>query len=274
MVLFLSFCLLSEPVLFAAQQPGTKEADRIAQANSIYGRGMLALQQGDLKAARAAFEKVIRIVPNSPEGHNSLGWVLLAEEQIEPAIRQFHTAIQLKPDFPQAHINLANAFASKSDAPSAIREAREAVRLAPQDSEAHRTLARALDSSRDLNAATAEMRRAVELEPSRADLHDELGSLLVQQASTATPGGTSREATDEFTEALRLQPNFGLAHLHLGVLRLREKSFDEAAVHLQAATFANPESPQAHFYNGQALREKGDADAAMRGIAPRCTASS
>src|ERR1700752_1237774 len=52
------------------------------QAESIYAQGMQALQHGDLFGAQAAFERVLRLAPSSAEAHNSLGWVLLAEEKI------------------------------------------------------------------------------------------------------------------------------------------------------------------------------------------------
>src|SRR5262245_47539371 len=94
----------------AAQESSPKTSAAVTQASSVYSQGILALERGDLHAAQAAFEKVVRIAPNSPEGHNSLGWVLLAQEQTDPAIQQFHTALRLKPEFMQAHINLANAL--------------------------------------------------------------------------------------------------------------------------------------------------------------------
>src|SRR5260370_13130421 len=92
------------------------------------------LQKGDLATAHANFEKVLRIAPRSPEGHNSLGWVLLAEGKIDLAIAQFRTALKLHPEFALAHMNLANALVQKGDLPSALREAQESTRLAPADS--------------------------------------------------------------------------------------------------------------------------------------------
>jgi len=50
---------------------------------------MTALQRGDLVSARAEFEKVVRFAPGSPEGHNSLGWVLLAQGDIDLRLRNF-----------------------------------------------------------------------------------------------------------------------------------------------------------------------------------------
>src|SRR5260370_8922909 len=81
------------------------KTDSASRTAATYQRGMSALQKGDLISARADFEKVVRLAPQSPEGHNSLGWVLLAQGEIDPAIAQFRTAVKLKPEFPHAHVN-------------------------------------------------------------------------------------------------------------------------------------------------------------------------
>jgi len=130
----LFYCFLFSCVAQCRAQSGSAaRADAAAQAEAIYGQGMSALQTGDLVSARAAFEKVVRLAPQSPEGHNSLGWVLLAQGEIDPAISQFQIAVKSNPDFTQAHINFSNALARKGDVPGALREAKEAVRLAPED---------------------------------------------------------------------------------------------------------------------------------------------
>ena len=117
--------------------------------------------KGDLPAARAAFEKVVRLAPNAPEGHNSLGWVLLKTGNPDEAVAHLRAAVKLKPAFVQAHINLANALAVKRDRQgaieAAINEARTAVKLAPSDSEAHRTLGRMLSFQQNVNGAISEL---------------------------------------------------------------------------------------------------------------------
>src|SRR5690348_3590933 len=133
-------------------------AESASKASVLYKQGMAALQKGDLDSARGAFEKVVRLAPQSPEGHNSLGLVLLAQNELDSTIKQFQSALKLKPDFVQAHINFANALIRKADLAGALREAREATQLAPNDSETHRTLGRAFDFSKDFDGAIAEFR--------------------------------------------------------------------------------------------------------------------
>src|SRR5437899_1784595 len=253
----LLFLCCAAPLKCATQSASSVKADAASRASATYQHGMSALQKGDLVSARADFEKVVRLAPNSPEGHNSLGWVLLAQGEIDSAIVHFRAAVKLNPDFALAHMNFSSALSRKGDVAAALREAKEAVRLARDDSETHHILARTLDFSGDLDGAIGEFRRAIELEPKRAELHDDLGAVLVQKSD-------AQGAAAEFSEALRLQPDFAQAHFHLGVLRYQERSLEEAAQHLQTAVQLNSAEPGARYYLAQVFKSKGDAAAAIR----------
>src|SRR5207253_1192566 len=163
----------------AAQSTASPPADAATRANALYQQGLSVLKKGDLASARTAFEKVVRLAPQSPESHNSLGWVLLAQGEVDAAIAHFQTAVKLNPEFAQAHMNLASALADKKDLRAALRESQEATRLAPNDSETNHTLGRILDFSGEVAGAISELRRAIELEPQRAELHDDLRTRAV-----------------------------------------------------------------------------------------------
>src|SRR5256884_7438365 len=111
------------------QSAGSTASPSASKATAIYKLGLADLQKGDLDSARAAFEEVVRLAPQSPEGHNSLGWVLLAEGEVDSAIKQFESALKLKPDFVQARINFANALIRKGDLAGALRERSEERRV-------------------------------------------------------------------------------------------------------------------------------------------------
>ena len=125
----LLFFFWAAAALPAAQSAGAAKEDAAARASATYQEGLSALQQGDLVAARAAFERVLRLMPQSPEGHNSLGWVLFAQNEVDAAIGHYRTALKWRPEFVQAHVNLANALVRKGDLTAALREAREPNRV-------------------------------------------------------------------------------------------------------------------------------------------------
>src|SRR6266550_2609726 len=73
----------------AAQSAASPPSDAATRANALYQQGLSVLKKGDLASARTAFEKVVRLAPQSPESHNSLGWVLLAQGEVDRAIGHF-----------------------------------------------------------------------------------------------------------------------------------------------------------------------------------------
>lgn len=212
-----------------------------AKVEALYNEGIAALQRRDLAGAQADFEKVVKLSPRSPEAHNSLGWVLLVQQKLDPAIAEFNAALDLRTDFFQAYTNLSSALLQKGDAKGAIGPARRAVRFAPTVSETYRTLARALDAVGDIDGAVKQMKKALELDPGRAELHDEMGTLYVRQVQEAAAKGvaadeaTLRSAEEEYREALRLQPEYAPAHFHLGVMLLDRKAAEEASTQLTDA---------------------------------------
>ena len=128
-ILIGTICLATLCADFASSQaPGNPSEQTQARVKALYAEGMSALRKQDLAGAQATFEKLIRIAPRSPEAHNSLGWVLLNQGQVDSAVEQFRSAIRLKPDFPQAHLNLANALSQRLDFAGAELEARQAIR--------------------------------------------------------------------------------------------------------------------------------------------------
>src|SRR5438105_7485050 len=107
--------------------PVLAQQNRHPQVESLYLDGIEAIKHGDLPKARVVLEKVTKLSPLSPEGHNSLGWVLFSQGHTGEAISELRIALRLKPDFPQAHVNLANALAQSGHLVEAESEASEAV---------------------------------------------------------------------------------------------------------------------------------------------------
>src|SRR6476620_4244552 len=141
----LMFCTALSLPAQTAKQPGRAVS---TETQLVFQQGIAALKERNLDAARAAFEKVVRLSPANAEAHNLLGWVLLSLGQIDSAVVQYEKAIQLKPSFAEAHINLANALVQKRDLEGALREAETAARLVPNNADAHRIVGRVLSFQR------------------------------------------------------------------------------------------------------------------------------
>ena len=120
----------------------SSSAQASANRSAIYARGVSALQHRDLNTAREAFEKVVKLSPRNADAQNYLGWVLLAQGEVENAIPHFRAALAVKPKLAQAHINLASALEHQGKLPDAATELRLALKISPLDVQAHRGHAR------------------------------------------------------------------------------------------------------------------------------------
>jgi tetratricopeptide (TPR) repeat protein len=71
----------------------------------------------DMEAAEELCRRAIRLDPNLPEAHASLGFILTTKGKLAAAIEACETAINLSPGFTQAHWNLAIAALLSGDLP-------------------------------------------------------------------------------------------------------------------------------------------------------------
>lgn len=104
--------------------------------------------------------------------------------------------------------------------------------------------------------------------PNKARAHYGLGAALVQQAALENKidFGTSRNVGREKMEAgikelrtaIRLRPDYILAHVCLGKTLSDLKQFDEATTELLTAARLNPNSPLPHIFLGESYENRGE----------------
>ncbi len=87
----------------------------------------------------------------------------------------------------------------------------------------------------------------------------ELGRAFMQQ-------GKFDEAIGQFEEAVRVKPDYALAHNNLGYALAQKGRLDEAIRQYQEALRLDPGCTLAHFNLGNALADKGQIDEAIRQI--------
>jgi tetratricopeptide (TPR) repeat protein len=122
-------------------------------SSTPYQTGRIAMQKGDLSAARTAFEKAVRLNPQSADAQNMLGQVLLEQGELDAAIIHFRTLVRLRPKLAIAHAYLAQALQAKGLLDEAISQYRSAVDLAPQQWQARQALGRRSRLSCTTNSA-------------------------------------------------------------------------------------------------------------------------
>jgi tetratricopeptide (TPR) repeat protein len=109
---------------------------------------------------------------------------------------------------------------------------RRAIELGPAYASAHQWLAWVLLAQGRFEDALRSVRKAAELDP----LSPVIGC---HHAYALELLGRRAEAVEQLKTTLMLNPSFGLAHFHLGCLRLAEGHFEDAVQSLRAAVEAS-----------------------------------
>ena len=92
------------------QEAKTSLGQVVAKQNSwpaFNGLGIIETVQGNLVEAESAFKKADRILPNSPEILNNLGFALYSEQKYPEALAYYNLALQIDPGFKKALYNYA-----------------------------------------------------------------------------------------------------------------------------------------------------------------------
>ena len=250
LVLALAGLAIASPVPAAPQEPSAS----LKQADADYREGLAVLNRNDLKTAQAKFEDVVRLAPSAQQGHSALGAVLEREGQAPEPNRgvpegRSHQAHRHRGAVESGGCVRSNRSPGQSNSALFKSSRGRAGAEAPHRGWCAGFLRARLAGAGKPDAAIARMKEVVALQPRDPQLHDDLGSLYAQSQDWA-------HAEEEFSEAIRLKPNFAEAHLHLGFVLQAEQKSNAAQEWLQACKL-EPENANLALVAGKALADAG-----------------
>jgi len=177
-------------------------------------------QSGMYTNAETLYRETLARNPGSYMAHHNLGNILLGNrDRVPAAIAEFQSALRIQPDNPEAHNSLGDALMQTGRLPEAIAEFQTAVRIKPDYAEAHNSLGSAeMQTPGEAAAGLAEFETAVRLRPEYVEAHVNLGNALMEFPERKA------EATAEFETALRLQPGFAPARAGLKRAQAQSKT--------------------------------------------------
>jgi Flp pilus assembly protein TadD len=136
----------------------------------------------------------------------------------------------------------------------------------PEDYLPQLTLGKMLAQSGDFGGAEKALRKALHLAPDKVQSHYYLSLLLFKKGEEVARGGDSdraraeelfREAASLARDALAIKPDYGYAHMALGLSLKRLGQREQALAALRQAVRCNPEFAELHFQLGETLAEEG-----------------
>jgi|HubBroStandDraft_1064217.scaffolds.fasta_scaffold00134_30 tetratricopeptide (TPR) repeat protein len=180
--------------------------------------------------ASEVFEKGHRLFPKSARVLVGLGVASYARGSLEQGVRQLIEACDLDPGDPHPYLFLGKIQdVEESERPEVLERFKRFVGLQPQNSLAYYYYAAGLAKVRD-----------------RPESSDEVENLLL--------------------ESITLDPHFGDAYLHLGILYSKRKDFPKALSAYQKAIQNTPLPAEAHFRLAQVYRQMTKLEEARREI--------
>lgn len=238
------------------QHPGGGAAANTEAAGAAFHEGSAAFTAGNLKAAQAAFARVVHMVPTVAAGHAALGSVLLAEGDLRGAARELEEAHRLDPHERQATVNLALVRSQLGEAAAAVA----LFRSLPGGGEALTpTEALAFATALAQTGQTAEAQTALQ-----GAMSADAGASGAEQASLWNASGTLQaqagqfaDAVESFLRAIALDGTLASAHAHLGSALLRQGVADRALAEFQKAVALGDSSLPTQTELGRALVANG-----------------
>jgi predicted O-linked N-acetylglucosamine transferase (SPINDLY family) len=170
-------------------------------------------EAGQLDAARAAYEEILRQDPRNVDCLHFLGFLAFQRGEHGRALELISQALALNPAQARAHHNLGNAFQALGRHAEAAASFERAAALAPDLLEAHYNLGIARRALGQHQAAAAAFRAALRVDPACAEAHYALGQLAADADQLA-------EAQRCFEQALALRPDYAEARWALALCRL------------------------------------------------------
>ena len=294
----------NQDALIALHEAISRRPDDVAAGLRLAG---LLAETGDAAGARNRYETLLRSRPDLPQANLGLGRLLLAGGEPAAAKPLLLTAVSAAPEYGAAHYALAQAYRELGDTAAAEQHAElfeasplrdlpaqdpllGAVAALNQSENSRFAAALALLQQNRRAEAAAAFERVVEVAPDNYSAHINLIGLYgdlgrpddaerhFRLASGIDPTrpklynnvGIVRlrnerypEAAEAFGEAVRLDPEYAAAHRNLGRALELQGETQGALDQYRAALALTPENRQIRFFLGRALLESGDPRSAI-----------
>jgi tetratricopeptide (TPR) repeat protein len=211
-----------------------------------------------LQQAIRFYTAALALRPQNPGVYLNLGNALQDQGQLDEAAAAYKKAIELKPNLASPYTGLGLILAKQGRLDEAEAACRKAIELQPDSVSANGNLGIVLcDYKHDYDGAIAAWRKTLQLKPNDAGAHRNLGLALFHK-------GALDEAITAIREAIRVQPDYGMAYGLLGLMLCDKKHDYEAGIPaLRKAIQFEPNIPSGPFNLGLALTRNGQPDEAM-----------
>jgi tetratricopeptide (TPR) repeat protein len=250
----------------ADAEPHLKAATELQPSSTAawFHRGRAALAAGDHRRAVSDLERARALDPRAEAIDYQLGlaYRALGDGRAATYLNHRADAASIVPDDPlmndlQSRLQSGAAYLTRGleaierrDWPDAVSNLRKATELSPRDTTSHLNLGTALFISGDRPGARIAFETAIKLSPEVPKPRFTLGLLAESELKDA-------EAIEQFTTAVRLDPNYLEAHASLADALRRTGQVEASLPHYQKVLSIDPSASYARLGYGMGLVRLG-----------------
>jgi Flp pilus assembly protein TadD len=202
-------------------------------------------QLGFWENGGALFRHAIAIQPDNPIAHACYAASLCEARQLEQAAAECNTTFHLLPTDASAHYTLGKVRFLQGDFDAAIPELEACLRLNQNDCRPHLLLGRIAIMRHSLTEAADHASIVLAAEPSSPEAHCILGEVFNARDKLD-------DAWAQFTEALRLSPQYSTAQIQLEIVLDKQGKTAEAISHYRLANKVPSAAPDSVVMNNLA----------------------
>jgi len=225
----------------------------------------LKISEAGLHQAIGFYEQAIKADPNYAlaYAHMAEAYTAMANagfayfKDVDPQIQTLaRKALELDESLGEAHLQLARVDSRAWNWTSAESRYKRAIQLSPNDSHAHIGYALYLTGMGRKEEAVEEARQAEKLSPTTP-------IVLALESQVLYWAGHADEAIRQAKKALDFEPNFWVAHLHLGLAYATQKRYSDAITELEKANELEPGTRRPKRYLAYVFAEMGNREKAF-----------
>jgi protein O-GlcNAc transferase len=217
------------------------------------------LDQGNLQAAIACYQRALALDADDADAYISLGYALQQAGQLEDSLSALTQARQRQAqNFDAAYLS-GQVCAALKKTQDAAAHFEQALTLQPHFESLYGELCQAWFESGETARALSTIEAGIKLFPRNAALHFFGGNVHFQLQAW----DSARQA---YIKALQLDPHLSQAYGNLAAIYQHEENWQEALTHFDKALGLHGQDVNFHIGRATSLFKLGQAEAALQGL--------
>lgn len=204
------------------------------------------LDAGRLNEAETICRRVSAVYPTATDALHLLALVLRRQGRFAEAIPLFEASLNLAPERADIRTNFGNLLKSTGQVPAAIDQYRLALETDPSFRTARISLSRALNATGDFAGGEEQALKLIATNENDA-------AAWVTLAESHRGLDQPNRAEGAYREALKINPDYGVAHHNLGAMLAKQSRSEESLKELRLAERAGITGPELAYNLSTAL---------------------